>query len=95
MTTASLPHDFLKTLEALDFWTTIYEAILYFVLAIVVGLVAAKRGRGPFAWFLLAFFTTPLLAVLSLLLFPSHRDSRPVSDKALRASIRKGKVEPF
>jgi hypothetical protein len=42
------PHDYLRTLEALDFWTTLYELILYSILALAIGLLAAKRGRGGF-----------------------------------------------
>ncbi len=90
---SSVAHDYLQMLEALDFWTSLYEVILYSILAVAIGLLALKRGRGGLAWFLIAFLTTPLLGLILLMLFPRSSDMQSVNDKALRASIRKGNTD--
>jgi hypothetical protein len=69
--------------------------IAYFILSLVIGSAASQRGRNAFGWFLLSMLTTPLLAGVFLLLFPSLRDPAierlSVDDEALQQSIRKGR----
>jgi phosphate/sulfate permease len=47
--------------------------LLWFGLAVVVGVAASTRGRSGFAWFLLAVVISPLLAGLLVLAMPSVR----------------------
>lgn len=44
--------------------------IIWFVVAIVVGVAAHQRGRNGVLWFLLAVLLSPLIAGLLLILFP-------------------------
>ena len=51
--------------------------IIWFVLAITVGVAAYSRGRGPFSWFVFSVLFSPLLGVLFLMAFkPIERASR-------------------
>lgn len=68
--------------------------IAYFILSLVVGSAASQRGRNAFGWFLFSMLTTPLLAGVFLLLFPSLRDPTieltAVRDEELQKAIKKG-----
>lgn len=44
--------------------------IVWFVICVVIAGAATNRGRSGFGWFLLAFFFSPLLAGILLLLLP-------------------------
>ncbi len=44
--------------------------VLWFVLAIIVGIAANTRGRSGIGWFFLAVITSPLIAGLLLLALP-------------------------
>src|ERR1700733_10490480 len=68
----------------------LFVAAAWFILSFVIGSAANQRGRSAVGWFLVSIFTTPLLAGVFLLLFPSLRDPASVDDKALQESIRKG-----
>jgi hypothetical protein len=52
---------------------------LYFLLAILIGIVASARGRTWWRWFLISLFITPVIAGLLVLVFPrehmAHRFS--------------------
>ena len=92
---SSVADDYLQMLEALDFWTSLYEVILYSILAVAIGLLALKRGRGGLAWFLIAFLTTPLprgLNITNTLSFALIRYAVG-NDKALIVLIRKGNTD--
>jgi len=65
--------------------------IVYFILSLVIGSAASQRGRSAFGWFLVSILTTPLLAGVFLLLFPSLNDPTSVDDKALQEAIRRGR----
>lgn len=43
---------------------------LYFVLAILVAIIAALRGRAWWRWLLIALFVTPLIAGLLVMVLP-------------------------
>jgi len=43
---------------------------LYFLLAILVGIIASARGRAWWRWFLISLFITPLIACLLVLALP-------------------------
>jgi uncharacterized protein YecT (DUF1311 family) len=66
--------------------------IVYFILSLVIGSAAAQRGRSAVGWFLVSILTTPLLAGVFLLLFPSLHDPASVDDRALQESINKGQA---
>jgi hypothetical protein len=51
--------------------------LLYFGLAIVVGVAANTRGRSGFGWFLLALVISPLIAGLLVMALP--RAGMPIS----------------
>lgn len=69
--------------------------IVYLILSLVIGSAASQRGRNAFGWFLLSMLTTPLLAGVFLLLFPSLRDptieATAVSDEELQRALKKGR----
>jgi hypothetical protein len=44
--------------------------------AFVAAWVAWERGREPVAWFLLAFFLSPLVALIALSALPAHHLAR-------------------
>lgn len=46
---------------------------LLFIASIVMGVVAAIRGRNVFGWFFLSLLISPLLAVILLLVLPSKK----------------------
>jgi hypothetical protein len=43
---------------------------LYFLLAILVGIIASARGRAWWRWFLISLFITPVIAGLLILVLP-------------------------
>jgi len=45
-------------------------AVFYILATAVVSLIASSRGRSGFGWFLLAFLTSPLIAVVLLVCLP-------------------------
>lgn len=45
----------------------IIGGICYFIIDILIGVAASKRGRSGFGWFLLSAFTTPVVAGIALL----------------------------
>ena len=50
--------------------------ILWLVLTGVVAAAAEARGRSGAAWFFVAFFLSPLIGILLLLLFPNLKHER-------------------
>jgi hypothetical protein len=46
------------------------------VLSFAIAFLAGRRGRNPFAWFLISVFATPVIAGILLLLFPRHRQGQ-------------------
>jgi len=48
---------------------------LYFLLAFLIGIMAAVRGRMAWPWFVLALFLTPLIAGLVLVSLPNLKDA--------------------
>jgi energy-coupling factor transporter transmembrane protein EcfT len=46
----------------------------WFIIAILVGVYAAKRGRSGFGWFLLSVLISPILAFLILLAVGENRE---------------------
>lgn len=46
-------------------------AIGWFILALIVGVVAGSRGRGSGNWFVVALLLSPLLAIIILALLPN------------------------
>jgi hypothetical protein len=53
---------------------------LYFILAILVGMVAAVRGRSWLLWFLISLFITPVIAGLLALVLPRAHSRHRFSD---------------
>lgn len=49
---------------------------LYFLLAFLIGIMAAVRGRMAWPWFVLGLFLTPLIAGLVLVSLPNLSDAR-------------------
>lgn len=45
---------------------------LYFLLAILIGIIATTRGRSWWRWFLISLFITPLIAGLLIMVLPSE-----------------------
>jgi hypothetical protein len=61
--------------------------------AAVAAWVGWEKGRDPIAWFVLAFFLSPLVALIALVAVPARRASRkaprgsgPVEDPAVAAA---------
>jgi hypothetical protein len=54
---------------------------LYFVLAILIGIIASARGRAWWRWFLISLFITPLIAGLLVLVLPKEPSWHRVSDR--------------
>ncbi|GLR91329.1 hypothetical protein [Bradyrhizobium iriomotense] len=50
--------------------------IIWFVLTLVVAGAAEARGRNAFGWFVIAFFLSPLIGILLLLVFPNLKQQR-------------------
>lgn len=50
--------------------------IIWFVLTLVVAGAAEARGRNAFGWFLIAFFLSPLIGILLLLVFPNLKQQK-------------------
>ena len=46
---------------------TVFFAIIYLIVDILIGVAASKKGRSGFGWFLLSAFTTPVIAGILLL----------------------------
>jgi hypothetical protein len=78
-------------------------AILWFVLAFVIGVVAERRGRSGFGW-LLAILLSPLIAGILLAVLPDlymrslleePRRSSAVDDRALDQAIKRGRRESW
>lgn len=44
--------------------------LIWFVFAVVVAILAGKRGRSGFLWFLFSIFLSPLIAGLLVLVLP-------------------------
>lgn len=42
----------------------------WFVLSIIIGVIASSRGRSGFGWFLLAALLSPLIGLILVLVFP-------------------------
>lgn len=59
-------------MEILFFW---------FLLAIVVGVAASRKGRSGFGWFVLALFISPVIAGLLVLLVSDQREPGPPTDE--------------
>jgi len=53
---------------------------LYFLLAFLVGIMAAVRGRMAWPWFVIALFLTPVIAGLVLVSLPTLKGSHWYSD---------------
>lgn len=47
--------------------------LFWFLASIVVGVIAAGRGKNGVGWFLLSIFITPILSLLLVLLTPSKK----------------------
>ena len=47
--------------------------IIWLVLAIVIGVAAARRGRSGLAWLFLSLILSPLVAAILLALLPDRR----------------------
>jgi hypothetical protein len=58
--------------------------LLWFVVAVCVGIVAGGRGRSGFGWFLLAAFVSPLIAGIALVALPNVRRDREQAEAAER-----------
>lgn len=78
-------------------------AIIWVVLAVVVGVAAHERGRSGFSWFLVAVIISPLIAGILLVIFPdlrTHallediRNASSVDDRALSRNLE-GRFDGF
>jgi hypothetical protein len=49
----------------------------WLLFSIVVGIIAANRGRSGFGWFVLSMVISPLLGVILVALIPAIGDERP------------------
>jgi hypothetical protein len=72
--------------------------IIWLVLAIVIGVAAARRGRSGLGWLLLSLIVSPLVASILLALLPDRRYEEVLSrlaayngaaDSAPNTTIRK------
>jgi hypothetical protein len=61
--------------------------LLWFVLAIVVGIIAGSRGRDGFGWFVLAVIISPLIAGILVLALPNPEIARREAEE--RCNSRK------
>lgn len=65
--------------------------IVWLILTGVVAAAADARGRSGAGWFFVAFFLSPLIGILLLLVFPNLKHER-----LLQAAIsERGKVQPI
>lgn len=72
--------------------------LLWFGLALLVGVIAGKRGRGSGTWFVIAVLISPLLAGVllaaskdvseSAISAKTHRDCPACAEKILRAAVK-------
>ena len=53
---------------------------LYFLLAILIGIIASARGRAWWRWFLISLFITPVIAGLLVLVLPREPSGHRFSD---------------
>jgi hypothetical protein len=53
---------------------------LYFLLAILIGIIASARGRAWWRWFLISLFVTPVIAGLLVLVIPREPSEHRFSD---------------
>src|ERR1051326_8281307 len=58
--------------------------IFWFVFSIVVGVIAAARGRSGLGYFLLSLIITPLLAVILVALLPKRDPYAPMPHTHVR-----------
>lgn len=74
-------------------------AIIWLVLALVIGFAAGQRGRSGIGWFFLAVILSPLIAGLLVAVLPDLQvhgmladlhDRGAVDDRALRRNVRAG-----
>jgi len=77
----------------------ILVVIIWFVLAIVIGVAAQRRDRSGFGWFLLAILLSPLIVGILLAVLPDlytrslleePRRSSAVDDRALEQAVKLG-----
>lgn len=78
-------------------------ALIWFVLAIVVGAAAGSRGRSGFGWFALAVLLSPLIAGLIVAILPDLKTRglleriagvNTVDDDALRRAVMAASAAP-
>lgn len=67
--------------------------IIWFVLCLCIAGAASERGREGAAWFFLAFFLSPLIAVILLLAFPNLKHEQMLREMA-NASVRPPALPP-
>lgn len=67
---------------------------LYFVLAIVVAIIATLRGRAWWRWLLIALFLTPVIAGLLVMVLPHEPRPYPYPDEGAAASLPQFELEP-
>jgi hypothetical protein len=53
---------------------------LYFILAILVGIIAISRGRSWWRWFLISLFIMPLIAGLLVMILPRKHAAYPLAE---------------
>lgn len=65
--------------------------LAWFGLSVLVGVIAVRRGRFGFGWFLLAMMISPLLAGLLVLVLADQSDDDP---QATAFGAAEGRISP-
>lgn len=73
---------------------TLILIIIWFVLCLCIAGAAAERGREGVGWFFIAFFLSPLIAVVLLLAFPNLKHEQMLEKLADAASVRPPALPP-
>lgn len=64
----------------------VFLAWLFF--AVLVGVLASKRGRNPYGWFLLAMLFSPLLMAIALWVVPDLEAQAQKTERGVEAERR-------
>jgi phosphotransferase system glucose/maltose/N-acetylglucosamine-specific IIC component len=68
--------------------------VIWLVLAIVIGIAAARRGRSGLGWLVASLLLSPLIAAILLALLPDRRYEEVVRQLAMRNAADDARLPP-
>ena len=73
----------------------VVAGVVWLIASAAVGVTASNRGNTGFAWFIVALFVSPLIAVLLLIASPIGAGDRVACERCAERILFAAKVCPF